>query len=324
MLFRFLKPSDVKSSEITPENIYKDRRTFMQDSARIGLGAAALATMGTVLGDSRASLAKGRMLDNIIRDGAYAIDEQQTPYRAVTSYNNFYEFGTGKDDPSENAHSLQPRPWTVKIDGHVEKPGDYDLDDLIKSHALQERIYRMRCVEAWSMVIPWVGIPVAEMVKSLNPTSKAKYIRFETLVDREQMPGQKRRVIDWPYVEGLRMDEAMNPLTLMAVGLYGEELPNQNGAPMRLVVPWKYGFKGVKSIVRISFVEREPRNSWQILAPHEYGFYANVNPQVDHPRWSQARERRIGEFRRRETLMYNGYGNEVAHLYSGMDLKKNF
>jgi len=268
--------------------------------------------------------AAGPKLENITRSGIYDTDERQTSYQAVTSYNNFYEFGTAKDDPARNAHSLKPKPWTVKVDGHVDHPGAYNLEDLIRPHALQERIYRMRCVEAWSMVIPWVGIPLADIIKKLGPTSKAKYIRFETLVDKQQMPGQRRKVIHWPYTEGLRMDEAMNPLTLMAVGLYGEELPNQNGAPLRLVVPWKYGFKGIKSIVRISFVSRMPTNSWRRLATHEYGFYANVNPDVDHPRWTQANERRIGEFRRRDTLMFNGYGAEVAHMYSGMNLKKYY
>ena len=321
MLFKFLKSSDVTSGEITPENIYLGRREFIQDTARIGAGAAAVATLGLTASPARAEV---RALDNIIRDGAFGTDEKQTSYRAVTEYNNFYEFGTGKDDPARNAHSLRPRPWTVKIDGHVDNPGDYDIDDLIKPHMLQERVYRMRCVEAWSMVIPWVGIPLAQIIKKLGPTSQAKYVRFETLVDQKQMPGQSRRVIKWPYTEGLRMDEAMNPLTLMAVGLYGKELPNQNGAPMRLVVPWKYGFKGIKSIVRISFVGRRPRNSWKRLAPKEYGFYANVNPEVDHPRWTQANERRIGDFRRRKTLMFNGYGEEVAHMYSGMNLKKYF
>ncbi len=321
MLFRFLKPSDVKSSEITPANIYHNRREFMQDGARIGAGIAAVAALGL---NSPEAKAESRVLENITHNAAFSTEEKKTSYRVVSSYNNFYEFGTKKDDPVRNAHSLRPRPWTVKVDGHVDNPGDYDIDDLIRPHALQERVYRMRCVEAWSMVIPWVGIPLVEIIKKLGPTSKAKYIQFETLVDKKQMPGQNRRVIHWPYVEGLRMDEATHPLTMMAVGLYGRELPNQNGAPMRLVVPWKYGFKGIKSIVRISFVEKIPRNSWKRLAPREYGFYANVNPEVDHPRWTQANERRLGEFRRRETLMFNGYAEEVAHMYSGMNLKKNF
>lgn len=317
MLFRFLKPSDVKSAEITPEKIYHNRREFIQ--ATVGLGA--IAALGL---DSSQAQAQTKLLENITPNAAYSTDEKLTSFRVVASYNNFYEFGTKKDDPVRNAHSLKPRPWTVKVDGHVENPGDYDIDDLIRPHGLQERIYRMRCVEAWSMVIPWVGIPLAEIINKLGPTSKARYIRFETLVDKGQMPGQNSRVIRWPYVEGLRMDEAMNPLTLMAVGLYGRDLPNQNGAPMRLVVPWKYGFKGIKSIVRISFVKNRPRNSWYLKAPSEYGFFANVNPKVDHPRWTQANERRLGEFRRRETLMFNGYAEEVAHMYSGMNLQKYF
>ncbi len=317
MLFRFLKPSDVKSAEITPEKIYHNRREFIQ--ATVGLGA--IAALGL---DSSQAQAQTKLLENITPNAAYSTDEKLTSFRVVASYNNFYEFGTKKDDPVRNAHSLKPRPWTVKVDGHVENPGDYDIDDLIRPHDLQERIYRMRCVEAWSMVIPWVGIPLAEIINKLGPTSKARYIRFETLVDKGQMPGQNSRVIRWPYVEGLRMDEAMNPLTLMAVGLYGRDLPNQNGAPMRLVVPWKYGFKGIKSIVRISFVKNRPRNSWYLKAPSEYGFFANVNPKVDHPRWTQANERRLGEFRRRETLMFNGYAEEVAHMYSGMNLQKYF
>lgn len=310
MLFKFLKPSDVKSSEITPETTYHNRRTFLQGSVGImagtALGLHSSAVQGATLGATKPP------------------EDRPTPYKIVTSYNNFYEFGTAKDDPIKNAHSLRPAPWTVTVDGHVDHPGDYDLDDLISPHTMQERLYRMRCVEAWSMVIPWVGIPLSDIIKKLGPTSKANYVRFETLEDRAQMPGQKRRVIHWPYAEGLRMDEAMNPLTLMAVGLYGKELPNQNGAPLRLVVPWKYGFKGIKSIVRISFVEKMPRTSWKRLAPGEYGFYANVNPKVDHPRWTQANERRIGEFRRRKTLMFNGYGEEVAHMYSGLNLKKYF
>ncbi len=317
MLFKFIKSSDVPAREITTEKVYHNRREFIQAAA--GLGA--IAALGLNI---PAATAEFKSLGNIIHNADYSTDEKNTAFKVVASYNNFYEFGTGKDDPVKNAHNLQPRPWTVKVDGHVEKSGDYDIDDLIRPHRLQERIYRMRCVEAWSMVIPWVGIPLAEIITRLGPTSKAKYILFETLVDKQQMQGQSRRVIHWPYAEGLRMDEAMNPLTLMAVGLYGRELPNQNGAPLRLVVPWKYGFKGIKSIVRISFVEKMPRNSWKRLAPHEYGFYANVNPEVDHPRWTQANERRLGEFRRRKTLMFNGYGEEVAHMYSGMNLKKYF
>ncbi|WP_417624632.1 protein-methionine-sulfoxide reductase catalytic subunit MsrP [Paremcibacter congregatus] len=319
MLFKFLKASDVKSSEITPERLYHGRRDFMADAARIGAGVAATAAVGIAVPKAAAQSAA---LQGVRKISAYDTDERPTPFKAVTTYNNFYEFGTGKDDPAKNAHTLITDPWSVKVDGHVDKPGTYSLDDLISPHTMEERLYRMRCVEAWSMVIPWVGVPLKDIITRLGPTSKAKYIRFETLEDHKQMPGQRRRVINWPYVEGLRLDEAMHPLTLMAVGLYGQSLPNQNGAPLRLVVPWKYGFKGIKSIVRISFTDRMPRNSWNELAPNEYGFYANVNPEVDHPRWSQANERRIGEFRRRKTLMFNGYSEEVAHLYADMNLKK--
>ena len=250
-----------------------------------------------------------------------------TPYESVTSYNNFYEFGTDKEDPARLAGSLKPRPWQVVVDGEVAKPGTFDIDDLIRPYTVQERIYRLRCVEAWSMVIPWDGFPLSDLLKRFEPTSRAKYVRFETLYDPKQFPGQKRSVLDWPYVEGLRIDEAMHPLTLLAVGLYGEVLPNQDGAPIRLVVPWKYGFKGIKSIVRMRFVEKMPPTTWNMAAPHEYGFYANVNPHVDHPRWSQARERRIGSgvfASMRPTLMFNGYGEQVASLYEGLDLRKNF
>jgi sulfoxide reductase catalytic subunit YedY len=242
----------------------------------------------------------------------------------VTTYNNFYELGTDKPDPSRNAGTLRPRPWSVTIEGEVKHPQVIDVDALLRSFALEERIYRMRCVEAWSMVIPWVGFPLAELVKRAEPTSRAKYVVFQTLHDPEQLPGQRRPVLRWPYVEGLRIDEATHPLALLAVGLYGRVLPNQNGAPIRLVVPWKYGFKGAKSIVRIRFQERQPETTWNLSAPDEYGFYANVNPEVDHPRWSQARERRIGEFFRRKTLPFNGYGAEVASLYAGLDLRKNY
>ena len=242
----------------------------------------------------------------------------------MISYNNFYEFGTGKEDPSENAGSLKTRPWTVTVEGEVNQPKTFDIDQLLKLAPLEERIYRMRCVEAWSMVIPWVGFPLSALLKQVNPNSNAKYVEFETLKDPEQMPGQRRNVLNWPYREGLRMDEAMNPLTLLTVGLYGDVLPNQNGAPVRIVVPWKYGFKSAKSIVRIRLVEKMPVTSWMQAGPEEYGFYANVNPDVDHPRWSQAKERRIGDFLKRPTLPFNGYGEQVASLYAGMDLKRNF
>ena len=305
-------PGDIPPSEITPPDVYRERRRFMQ-----GLGGLAL---GAALGvpDAGAQSLPG------VRRGAVTLDEAQTPYRDVTTYNNFYEFGTGKADPARYAGSLKTRPWTVAIEGAVKKPGVIDIDTLLKLAPLEERVYRMRCVEGWSMVIPWVGYPLNALIRQVEPTGNARYVEFHTLHDPAQMPGQRARVLDWPYVEGLRLDEAMHPLTLLAVGLYGEVLPNQNGAPIRLVVPWKYGFKSAKSIVKIRFVEKQPVTAWMAAAPREYGFYSNVNPNVDHPRWSQARERRIGEFRKRDTLMFNGYGEQVASLYRGMDLKTFF
>ena len=312
MLIR--QPNDILSSEITPPEIYRERRRFMQGMGALAAGAA----LGTC-----PDVHAGIKLDGV-RTSAYKLDEDQTPYTSVTTYNNFYEFGTGKSDPADNVGRFKTRPWTVAIEGEVGKPGVYDIDSLLKLAPLEERVYRMRCVEGWSMVIPWVGFPLHEIIRRAAPTGNAKYVEFVTLNDRRQMPGQRSRVLDWPYVEGLRMDEAMNPLTLMAVGLYGEVLPNQNGAPIRLVVPWKYGFKSAKSIVKIRFVERQPLTAWMKATPKEYGFYSNVNPKVDHPRWSQDRERRIGEFFKRDTLMFNGYGDQVAQMYRGMDLKKFF
>ncbi|MCB1822770.1 MAG: protein-methionine-sulfoxide reductase catalytic subunit MsrP [Candidatus Competibacteraceae bacterium] len=301
------KPADIHPSEITPPELYARRREFMKTAAV--LGAVALAP--TIL---RGSLAQAADDDDL----------KPTPYKDVTSYNNFYEFGTGKTDPAENAGSLKTRPWTVAVEGHCEKPGQYALEDFLAPHQPEERTYRLRCVEAWSMVIPWLGIPLAKILPRFQPTASAKYVEFTTLLDPEQMPGQRTRILDWPYVEGLRMDEAMHPLTLLATGLYGKELPNQNGAPLRLVVPWKYGFKSIKSIVKIRFTEQQPATTWNREIPSEYGFYANVNPEVDHPRWSQKKERRIGDFFRRDTLMFNGYAEQVAGLYAGMDLRKNF
>ncbi len=312
MLIRL--PTDIAPSEITPPEIYRDRRRFMQ-----GMGALAAGAAFGIAPDARA----GAKLAGV-RDSAYTLAEASTPYKDVTTYNNFYEFGTGKSDPAKNAGSLKTRPWTVAIEGEVRRPQTWDIDALLKLAPLEERVYRMRCVEGWSMVIPWVGFSLSELIRRAEPTGNAKYVEFVTLNDPRQMPGLRSRVLDWPYTEGLRLDEAMHPLTLLAVGLYGEVLPNQNGAPIRLVVPWKYGFKSAKSIVRIRFVEKQPVSSWTAAAPAEYGFYSNVNPQVDHPRWSQARERRIGEFRKRDTLMFNGYGAQVASLYRGMDLKKLF
>ena len=315
MLIRITSPLDVRPSEITPRSLYMDRRRF--------LGTAAVAGAGLALSPAFPALAEGtgRKLSGVV-PGPFGTDEKQTPLDVVTRYNNFYEFGTGKTDPADRSKDFKPKPWSVTVDGAVDKPGDYNFEDLIRPHKLEERVYRMRCVEAWSMVIPWVGVPLGEMIKRFEPTSKAKFVAFETLNDPKRMPGQRRRVLKWPYVEGLRMDEAMHPLTIMVVGLYGEELPNQNGAPLRLMAPWKYGFKNIKSIVRMSFTDKMPPTSWNVASAREYGFYANVNPTVDHPRWSQARERRIGDFLKRKTLMFNGYSEQVASLYAGMDLKK--
>jgi len=308
------KPADIRPSEITPPQIYQERRRFLQTSALVVTGALA---PGLLAPPARAKT----KFDDLIAS-PFSTDEKLTSYDSITTYNNFYEFGTSKEAPALHAHTLQTTPWSVTIGGHCEKPGDYALEDILKPHALEERIYRLRCVEAWSMVIPWVGIPLAAVLKRFQPLSNAKYVAFRTLYDPEQMPGQRRPVLDWPYREGLRMDEAMHPLTILAVGLYGAVLPNQNGAPIRLVVPWKYGFKSIKSIVGIDFTETQPETAWNEQAPKEYGFYANVNPAVDHPRWSQKKERRIGEFFRRETLPFNGYADQVAELYAGMDLTK--
>ncbi len=309
---------DIKSSEITPEQLYQNRRQFIASASFATAGLVA----STIIPSS--SLAKSGDDFKPKNPSKYNTTEDLTPYKDVTTYNNFYEFGTDKEDPAENAHTLKTKPWTVSVEGEVKKPAKYNLDDLIKGLTLEDRIYRLRCVEAWSMVIPWLGFPLRDLIKRFEPTSKAKYIAFETLYSPEQMPGQNRSVLKWPYVEGLRLDEAMNPLTILATGLYGKQLPNQNGAPLRLVVPWKYGFKSIKSIVKIKFVEHQPPTSWNISAPSEYGFYSNVNPEVDHPRWSQSKERRIGEFFKQKTLMFNGYADQVASMYSGMDLKKNF
>ncbi len=307
--------------EVTPEALYWRRRDFLRGGAAAALGVA---TAGPLL--ARPALAAPSEADFAalpnVKPSKYKVDEKRTPFPDVASYNNFYEFGTGKGDPAANARSLKTRPWTVACEGEIAKPQTLDIDKLLKQFPLEERIYRMRCVEAWSMVIPWVGFPLASLLKLLEPTSKAKFVVFETKLAPDQMPGQKRNVLQWPYVEGLRLDEAMHPLTLLAVGVYGRVLPNQNGAPIRLVVPWKYGFKGIKSIVKIRLTEKQPATSWNISAPSEYGFYANVNPDVDHPRWSQGRERRIGEFLKRKTLPFNGYASEVAGLYKGMDLRK--
>jgi methionine sulfoxide reductase catalytic subunit len=309
--------TDIPASEITPRSAYLRRREFLAGAAALGLGS--------LLPDS------GRAAPLAATPSPLSTNsEARTPLKDIISYNNFYEFGTDKDDPVKYAHTLKTKPWKVKADGLVGKPAEYDLDDLIKEVALEERIYRMRCVEGWSMVIPWIGVPLASILRRLEPQGSAKYVAFETVVRPAEMPGQRGvfQPLPWPYVDGLRLDEAMHPLAILAVGLYGETLLNQNGAPIRLVVPWKYGFKGIKSIVRISLTETQPPCTWNLQNAREYGFYSNVNPNVDHPRWSQATERRIGEsglfVKRRPTLPFNGYGEQVAGLYAGLDLKANY
>ena len=314
------KAPDIRSSEITDKKLYFGRREFI----RTALATTGVAASGLMSEPALAQKWPRVKIPGTLRDSGWGKGEQFTEYEAVTTYNNYYEFGTDKEEPAANAHTLKTTPWTVKVEGLVNKPGDYHLDDIVKPQALEERIYRLRCVERWSMVIPWVGFPLASFLNRVEPRTTAKFVEFTTLFNPQQMPGQRRDVLQWPYVEGLRLDEAMHPLTIFAVGLYGEYLPNQNGAPIRLIVPWKYGFKSIKSIVRIRLTDRQPMNSWQLSAAHEYGFYSNVNPERDHPRWSQARERRIGEFFMRPTLMFNGYGEQVASLYSGMDLKKYY
>ena len=315
------KSDDILPSEITPPQVWQRRRDFLKASASgIGLAALGLAASGSTW-----VFAGERIAD--VRPSAFSTDEPPTSLEDITSYNNFYELGTDKTDPKANAAFLKTRPWTVTVDGECAAPGEIGIEDILSSFTQEERIYRLRCVEAWAMVVPWVGFPLGDLLKRFEPTSKAKYVAFETLYDPEQMPGQKRKVLDWPYREGLRMDEAMHPLTILSTGLYGELLPNQNGAPLRLVVPWKYGFKSIKSIVRISFTEKEPPATWNRMQPNEYGFYANVNPAVDHPRWSQRTHRMIGDgwlAKKRETLPFNGYGDQVADLYAGMDLRRFF
>jgi sulfoxide reductase catalytic subunit YedY len=305
----------IPSSEITPEPVYLDRRRFL------GTAAAAVVAAVPASACDAASARRGGP-DTVPPDDGQ--EDRPTSWDDATSYNNFYEFGTAKEDPRRNAHTLRTRPWSVAVEGLVRNPAVYDLEDLVRPHALEDRVYRLRCVEAWSMVIPWRGFEMRRLIDRVEPLGSARYIELTTLHDPVQMPGQRRPILDWPYIEGLRLDEARHPLTLLATGMYGRDLPNQNGAPLRLVVPWKYGFKSIKSIVRLRFVERMPVSSWMQAAPHEYGFYANVNPDVDHPRWSQRTERRIGEFRRRRTLPFNGYAVEVASLYAGMDLRRNY
>ena len=316
-------PNDVLPSEITDESVYLKRRDLLKK--------AGLATVGMMAGQSMLATASssgpsGAVLKDV-QKSPFSTDQSPNSWADVTTYNNYYEFGTGKEDPSRNAINFKPLPWKVAVNGECDKPGSYNYEDIVSPHVLEERIYRLRCVEAWSMVVPWVGIPLASLIKQFEPNSKARFVRFKTLHDPQRMPGQRRGSLDWPYEEGLTIEEAMHPLTLMAVGLYGRELPNQNGAPMRLVVPWKYGFKSIKAIVEINFTSRKPLSSWEKSIPGEYGFYANVNPEVSHPRWSQAKERPIGAgvfAGKKPTLMFNGYGDQVASLYSGLDLRKNY
>ena len=314
------RPDDVPSSEITPERIWLNRRTFIRTAAAGVVGAAAVPVALAALGDGGAGGLPPQGAP--FQDARSELGEPVSTWEEITTYNNFYEFGAGKEDPSRNSRSFKPAPWTVAVEGHVIRPGRYALEDFLAPHRMEDRVYRMRCVEGWSMVIPWRGFPLAELIRRVEPTGSAKFVEFITVVRPSEMPGQRTRILDWPYVEGLRLDEAMHPLTMLVTGVFGKDLPNQNGAPLRLVVPWKYGFKGIKSIVRIRFVEEMPRTTWWVTTPREYGFFANVNPQVSHPRWSQARERRIGELRRRETMMFNGYADQVAHLYAGMDLTR--
>lgn len=311
--------SSLSESDVTPEATYLKRRDFLSTGVAGALGLAAAPTFGAVgLGENGLFEQKAASAKT-----TYRVDEKLTSFDDITQYNNFYELGTAKTDPYKNAAQLKTDPWSIEVGGLCAKPGQYHLEDILKPQSFEERIYRLRCVEAWSMVVPWLGFSLADLLKRFEPSSDAKYVAFHTLYDKNRpLPGQNRPVIKWPYREGLRMDEAMNPLSFMAVGLYGKTLPNQNGAPIRLVVPWKYGFKSIKSIVKIEFVKEQPKTSWNTLQSREYGFYSNVNPNVNHPRWSQARERRIGELFKRETLMFNGYQDQVAHLYKGMDLKR--
>ena len=306
--------SDLKYSDVTPKEVWLNRRKLL-----LGAGGAAIA--GSICGQSLAAPL------SFTKNPAFSVDEEPNSLEDISSYNNFYEFGTGKGDPARHAHALTTKPWTVKVDGMVGKPGDYSFDDIMSGVTLEERIYRLRCVEAWSMIVPWIGFQLSDLLDRFEPQPSAKYVAFETLYRPSEMRGQRMGGLPWPYVEGLRLDEAMHPLTIMATGLYGEEMPNQNGAPIRLVVPWKYGFKSIKSIVRITLTDKEPPTTWNLVSPGEYGFYSNVNPEVDHPRWSQASERRVGQglfAKRIPTLMFNGYADEVAGMYAGMDLTTNY
>jgi methionine sulfoxide reductase catalytic subunit len=320
MLIR--RPTDLTYADVTPKSVYTNRRAFLRamgiagTAALVGSAAWKLALPGEEVH------ATSKL--NVASKSPFSTTEKETPYNDVTHYNNFYEFGTDKTDPAKNSQNFRTSPWTVSVEGEVKTPRKYSLDEILKIAPLEERIYRHRCVEAWSIVVPWIGFSFSELAKLAGPTPKAKYVAFETYFDPSQMPQAKYSGLDYPYVEGLRLDEAMNPLTLICVGMYGETLPNQDGAPVRMVLPWKYGYKSIKSVVKIRFVGKEPPTTWNRMAPQEYGFYSNVNPNVDHPRWSQAKERRLGEILKRNTLMFNGYGDQVASLYNGMDLKKNY
>ena len=316
------KATDLTHADVTPKAVYLDRRKFLRAMGIASAMAMAGRSVFELATPAQTVLAGTKF--NGLAKSPFSTTEKPTSYDDVTHYNNFYEFGTDKTDPAKNSKDFNTSNWTVSVEGEVGKPRKFTVDEILKLAPLEERIYRHRCVEGWSIVVPWIGFSLSELIKRVNPTSKAKYIEFTTLLDPSQMPGQRRQVLDWPYVEGLRMDEAMNPLALLCFGMYGEDLPNQDGAPLRVVLPWKYGFKSAKAIIRIRFTEKQPLNSWNVATPREYGFYANVNPNVDHPRWSQAKERRLGEFLKRPTLLFNGYGDQVASLYSGMDLKKNY
>ena len=318
MLIKIKDSSSLRDYDVTDESIYYERRQFINTSAKYA-ATGLLASYGVL-----PSVANASIDFSTINKSPYKVQDKLTSLKSITSYNNFYELGSGKKDPKLNAHLLKTEPWSITVEGHCKKPGTYALEDFINPQILEERIYKLRCVEAWSMVIPWVGIEVGKVLKKFEPNSNAKFVEFESIHDPENLPGQKRRVLRWPYTEGLRIDEAMHPLAIFAVGLYGKELPNQNGAPLRLVVPWKYGFKSIKSIVKVRFIESQAKSAWNQSAPSEYGFYSNVNPNVDHPRWSQKKERRIGDFLKRKTMPFNGYADQVSGLYQGMDLKKHF
>jgi sulfoxide reductase catalytic subunit YedY len=326
MILKIKKPSDVPYSEVTPERIYRSRREFLMTATGVvgAAGAAAAGAWAWSRGGSADLLAQAPDLKST-KNAKYIATDKLNTFEQITTYNNYYEFGTNKGDPARYAGQLKTKPWTVKVDGLVKKPGDYGVEDLVNFNALEERVYRHRCVERWSMVMPWIGVSLADVLKKVEPNPGAKFVEFTTLDRPAEMPGIRAAVLDFPYIEGLRMDEAMHPLTMMVVGLYGKVLPNQTGAPLRVHIPWKYGFKSGKSIVRIRFTDSQPHNTWAVTAPDEYGFYANVNPNVPHPRWSQARETRLPSlFMNTPTQMFNGYGDEVASLYTGMDLKKYF